>query len=98
MATNPKFKDKYYLFSAIGGTGKVILSSVISRYRDDNGVLNVSSEGWKMVENLYSNGYVERGEEDWFGNLMSGKRRNRRRCSIKCDRRSCDLHAICRIS
>lgn len=74
LATNPKFKDKYYLFSAIGGTGKVILSSVISRYRDDNGVLNVSSEGWKMVENLYSNGYVERGEEDWFGNLMSGKR------------------------
>lgn len=74
IATNPKFKDKYFLFNTNGGTGKAVMASVVSRYKDTNGELNISAEGWDMIRQLYANGYVERGEEDWFGNLMSGKR------------------------
>lgn len=74
LATNPKFTGKYFMFGTNGGTGKAVMASVVSRYRDDSGELKISKEGWEMTKKLYDNGYVERGEEDWFGNLMSGKR------------------------
>lgn len=74
LATNPKFTGKYFMFGTNGGTGKAVMASVVSRYKDLNGELNISDEGWEMTKKLYTNGYVERGEEDWFGNLMSGKR------------------------
>ncbi|WP_300362386.1 extracellular solute-binding protein [Fusobacterium sp.] len=74
LATNPKFTGKYFMFGTNGGTGKAVMASVVSRYRDDNGELKISKDGWEMTKKLYTNGYVERGEEDWFGNLMSGKR------------------------
>lgn len=74
LATNPNFTGKYFMFGTNGGTGKAVMASVVSRYKDLNGELNISDEGWEMTKKLYTNGYVERGEEDWFGNLMSGKR------------------------
>ena len=74
LATNPKFEGKYNLFGLDGGTGKAVMASVVSRYRDPNGKLNISDEGWEMTKKLYTNGYLIRGEEDWFGNLMSGKK------------------------
>lgn len=74
LATNPNFTGKYFMFGLGGGTGKAVMASFVSRYRDPNGKLNISDEGWEMTKKLYTNGYVERGEEDWFGNLMSGKR------------------------
>lgn len=74
LATNSKYTGKYFMFGTHGGTGKAVMASVVSRYRDPNGKLNISDEGWEMTKKLYTNGYVERGEEDWFGNLMSGKR------------------------
>lgn len=74
LATNPYYKDKYNLFKTGGGTGKTILASIISRYKDSKGELGISKEGWDIIKKLYENGHVEKSGEDWFGNLMSGKR------------------------
>lgn len=74
LALNPNYKDKYTILSLGGGTSKIVLASIISRYKDTNGTLNISDEGWKVTERYLKNGHIEDAGEDWFGNLMNGKR------------------------
>lgn len=73
LALNEEYKNQYTILSLAGGTSKIILASIISRYKDSNGVLNISDEGWKVIEQYISNGHIENTGEDWFGNLMNGK-------------------------
>lgn len=72
MAQSPEFKDKFTVFNLGGGTGKAIFASVVSRYKDPNGDLNVSDEGWKVAEEYFANSHYQRGEEDWYGKMMDG--------------------------
>lgn len=74
LATQEKYRDKYHMFGLDGGTSKTILASILCRYKDTNGTLNISDAGWDMAKQYVQNGHVQRSEEDWFGNLMSGKR------------------------
>lgn len=74
LALNPKYKDQYTILSLVGGTSKIVLASIISRYKDSNGTLNISKEGWEITEKYLKNGHIEDGGEDWFGNLVNGKR------------------------
>lgn len=74
LATNPIFKDKFSFLGLNGGTSKIIYSSIVSRYRDDNGDLNISKEGWDMIKSLFDNMHLVRGEEDYYGNMRSGER------------------------
>lgn len=74
LAIKDKYTGKYNLFGLDGGTSKTILASIVSRYKDTNGTLNISQEGWDITKKYVQNGYVQKSEEDWFGNLISGKR------------------------
>lgn len=73
LATNPKFKDKYFIFALSGGTAKAVYASIISRYADPNGDLGISDEGWKIAEQYFANAHIQQGEEDYWGNMMNGK-------------------------
>lgn len=74
LATNPIFKGKYGLLGLEGGTGKIIYASIVSRYRDDNGELKISKEGWNVVRQLFENGVMIVGDEDFYGKLVTGER------------------------
>lgn len=74
LATQEKYHDKYHLLKLSSGTGKAVLASIISRYKDESGELNISKEGWEIVKKYIQNGHVHEGDDDFFGNLMSGKR------------------------
>lgn len=73
LATNPKFKDKYAVYNVDGGTGKTVYASIVSRYKDPNGDLGISEEGWKVAEQYFGNGHINEKNEDTWGNMMSGK-------------------------
>lgn len=72
LATDPEFKDKFSIFQLSGGTGKTIYSSIISRYKDPNGDLGISDEGWEMSKKYFENGHLVQGDEDWYGKMMNG--------------------------
>ncbi|MCT4686898.1 extracellular solute-binding protein [Vallitalea sp.] len=53
--TSPEYKGKYYVFGSTGTTGGVMFASMLVRHRDDNGILGVSEEGWKLIEDIHAN-------------------------------------------
>jgi iron(III) transport system substrate-binding protein len=74
LATNPVYKDKYVIGSFTGGTPRAILMGMFSRYKDPNGELGISAEGWNMIKQYFQNGHLEQSGEDTLGNLISGER------------------------
>ncbi len=72
VATRPEFKDKYNVMGLGGGTSRVILASILTRYKDEKGEYGISDEGWKMAKNYIQNAHMTVEGEDWFGNLVSG--------------------------
>lgn len=68
-----EYKNKYNIFQLNGGTSKVILGSIASRYRDDKGDLGVSKEGWEVVKGYAQNANVVKSGEDYIGNIINQK-------------------------
>lgn len=69
---DPKYKDQYNLFQLQGGTAKMITASILARYPDPSGEYGVSEEGWKVIEELYTNGYYQQDGDDYIGNVIDG--------------------------
>lgn len=69
---DPKYKDQYNLFQLQGGTAKMITASILARYPDPSGEYGVSEEGWKVIEDLYTNGYYQQDGDDYIGNVIDG--------------------------
>ncbi len=68
------FKGKYEVPSSLGGgTTRTVLSSILIRYRDPNGDLGISEEGWKKVEEYLHNGVPSVQGEDLFGKIADKK-------------------------
>ena len=64
------FKGKYEVPSELGGgTTRVVLSGILTRYRDPNGDLGISEEGWKKVEEYLKNGVPSVKGEDLFSKI-----------------------------
>lgn len=42
-------------------------------YRDDNGNMGISQEGWDKLQDYFDNGYSTPEGEDWVDNFTSGK-------------------------
>lgn len=74
LATNPKFKNKYTILNLDSGTSRTILASILVRYKDSDGELGISEEGWEIARQYIQNGHLETTGEDWFGNLVNGTR------------------------
>jgi iron(III) transport system substrate-binding protein len=74
LATGAGYKDKYVIGSFTGGTPRAILLGMFTRYKDPQGELGISAEGWNMIKQYVQNGHVEQTGEDVLGNLISGER------------------------
>ena len=41
----------------------MITSSILQKYKDENGEYGVSEEGWKVIENIYANCHYQQDGE-----------------------------------
>jgi iron(III) transport system substrate-binding protein len=74
LATNPIYKDKYVIGSFTGGTPRTILMGILVRYKDPNGTLGISNEGWNVMRQYIQNGHLEQTGEDTLGTMIAGER------------------------
>ncbi|KXT87989.1 extracellular solute-binding protein [Streptococcus oralis] len=70
--TGSQYKGKYGIFSLGGGTSKIILSSILSRYQDTSGELGVSKEGWDVAKKYIQNAYIYGKDENYATTLLEG--------------------------
>ncbi|MDO5088862.1 MAG: extracellular solute-binding protein [Leptotrichiaceae bacterium] len=68
------FKGKYEVPSTLGnGTTRVVISGILTRYRDANGDLGISEEGWKAIGEYFKNGVPSVKGEDLFSKIADKK-------------------------
>jgi iron(III) transport system substrate-binding protein len=72
LGKNPAFKDKCVIGGLAGGTPQTILISLLSRYRDPNGELQISAQGWNEMKSFIQSVHIEASGEDTPGNLANG--------------------------
>lgn len=65
------FKGKYNVFKPSSTSGSIIYSSILCKYRDPNGILGVSQQGWDFLGQLINNGIIDNGL--WQANLAGNK-------------------------
>lgn len=65
---DPIYEGAYYVFGSSGTTGGMLYSSMLVRYRDPNGELNVSQEGWDLVGGVIANA-IDPFPTDWRESL-----------------------------
>lgn len=71
---NEEFHNKYYLFPDLnGGTTRAVMSGILVRYKDENGELGISDEGWDAIDKYYNNGYIASEGEEFYALLAEGK-------------------------
>lgn len=70
--TDPKWNGKYHIMNFGGGTGRSILASLLVQYKDPDGELGVSKEGWEFVKKFIQNGKIAKQGEDWIGAVING--------------------------
>lgn len=66
-----KYKDTYGIFALGGGTSKTVFASIVSRYKDENGDLGISKEGWDIAKKYIQNAHFYKKGED-YGNSNNG--------------------------
>jgi iron(III) transport system substrate-binding protein len=69
LAADPDWVGKYWAWGTGGTTGTVIVSSVLTAYKDSSGTLDISDAGWSFVEDFYANAGVS---TDWSAEITSG--------------------------
>lgn len=71
---NPEFHEKYETQTSLGGgTTRNIVASILMRYRDPNGELGISDEGWKEIESFFEYGRPVEPGVDLFSAIADGK-------------------------
>ncbi len=65
------FKGKYNVFKPSSTSGTIIYSSILCKYRDPNGHLGISQEGWDFLGKVINNGILDNGL--WQANLAGNK-------------------------
>lgn len=71
--TKPEWKGKYFVNpSTSGGTTQLVLSGILTRYRDDSGELGISQDGWDAIAAYYQNAYIQQEGDDFFAMLTKG--------------------------
>ena len=73
LANNEEYAGKYQARDDLGAaTSKVIVASILSQYKDPNGELGVSDEGWETIDRYFENGVQIPEGEDYFSMFASG--------------------------
>ncbi|MGP6170411.1 extracellular solute-binding protein [Microbacterium sp. A204] len=55
-----------------GGTTQLVVTSLLSRYRDDSGNLGISDEGWTAIGEFFANGSPAVEGTDLYARMLSG--------------------------
>lgn len=74
LYTNEAFKGKYEAPTRLSSaTPRLVVSGILMRYRDPNGDLGISDEGWEALKQLYHNGVNAVEGEDLYARMKNGK-------------------------
>lgn len=68
----PEYKGLYQLHGLGGGTGKTVFAGIVSRYKDPNGDLGISEEGWEIAKDYFGNSHLIAQGEDSIGAIIDG--------------------------
>lgn len=72
--TDPAFEGRYEVQSTLGGgTTQMVISGIISRFRDDAGELGVSEDGWAQLGEFFAKGNPSVEGTDLFARLAGGE-------------------------
>lgn len=68
-----EYHQKYRVQNSLGGaTDTAAMYTQLVEYRDDNGEMGVSQEGWDNLTAYFENGYQTPEGEDWVQNFVNG--------------------------
>lgn len=70
---NPEYHGKYSVFGLGGGTARVVLTGIATRYLDPEGELGISQEGWSEIAQYVKHAYWLPENEDFTRNLIDQK-------------------------
>ncbi|MBV7412203.1 substrate-binding domain-containing protein [Dermabacteraceae bacterium TAE3-ERU27] len=72
--TKPEYEKKYEVPSTLGGgTAQMVISGILSRYKDDSGELGVSKEGWDNIKSYFAKGVPSVKGKDLFARMKAGE-------------------------
>lgn len=72
--TDPAYQGLYEVPNNMGGaTTQMVLTGIVSRFRDDGGELGISDEGWQNVSDYFANGKPAVQGEDLFARIAAGE-------------------------
>uniref|UniRef100_UPI000683EF7A extracellular solute-binding protein n=1 Tax=Arthrobacter sp. Br18 TaxID=1312954 RepID=UPI000683EF7A len=72
--TQDEYKTRYERVSGMGAaTTQLVMAGILTRYRDDDGDLGVSDEGWEQIEQYFQNGVPAVTDQDLFARFASGE-------------------------
>lgn len=70
---NPEFHNRYEVPTSLGGaTSQMVLSGILSRYKDEAGQAGVSEEGWQAIQQFFANGNPSVQGEDLYARMKAG--------------------------
>lgn len=71
---NEKFAGKYDAQTQVTQmTPRIIIASILTRYKDDAGEYGISEEGWNVISEYFANGVAAVEGEELFSNMANGK-------------------------
>lgn len=68
--TADSYKDKYGILNLGSGTSKIIFSSIVSRYPDENGEHGISDKGWEVAKDYLQNAHIYADGEDFISSII----------------------------
>ncbi|ACU86571.1 extracellular solute-binding protein, family 1 [Brachybacterium faecium] len=72
--TDPAFEGRYEVPSSLGGaTAQMVLSGILSRFRDDAGELGISGDGWEQLGDFFAKGSRAVQGTDLYARMASGE-------------------------
>lgn len=71
--TDPAYHGLYEVQAGLGGaTTQMVVSGILSRYRDDAGELGISEEGWQAISDYFEYGNTQVQGEDLYARMAAG--------------------------
>lgn len=72
--TKEEFQPRYERVTGMGqATTQLVMAGILSRYRDENGDLGVSDEGWQQIEQYFQHGVPQVKDLDLFARFADGE-------------------------
>jgi iron(III) transport system substrate-binding protein len=72
--TKDQFKKRYESVTGLGGaTTQLVFAGILNDYKDPNGDLGISDEGWAQVKAYFDNGSPSVADKDLYARMADGE-------------------------